>query len=154
MEGDGAAIPLFFWERPVPWSRRSLPSLPVPGAQRHRLLSQATRDGLAAPRSRFDTRAMHEPEDDEPVIIAIEDALDLHTFAPRDIPAAVEGYVEAAVEAGFREVRLIHGRGIGFQRRRVQEVLSRLAGVESFRDAPPERGGWGATIVLLRAGRS
>lgn len=98
---------------------------------------------------------MQPPEDPEPVVLEIEDALDLHTFAPRDIPAAVEGYIEAAAEAGFEEVRLIHGRGTGYQRKRVQEVLAGLPEVESFRDAPPERGGWGATLARLRvSGRS
>ena len=94
---------------------------------------------------------MHDFDEDEPFVVPIEDALDLHAFAPRDILAAVEGYLEAAVEKGFSEVRLIHGRGTGFQRDRVRELLSKHRDVVSFRDAPPERGGWGATIVLLRA---
>ena len=51
---------------------------------------------------------------------------------------------------GFREVRLIHGRGIGVQRSIVHAVLSRHALVQGFTEAPPERGGWGATIVRLR----
>jgi len=93
---------------------------------------------------------VNEHEDRDPVVIPIEDALDLHAFAPRDIASVVESYVEAATDAGFREVRLIHGRGIGFQRSRVREVLSKHPLVESFRDASPERGGWGATIAILR----
>ena len=56
-----------------------------------------------------------------PVVVPIEDALDLHAFVPREIPSVVESYLEAALEAGFREVRLIHGRGRGVQRRRVHE---------------------------------
>jgi len=88
--------------------------------------------------------------DDEPVVVPIEDAIDLHAFAPRDVVAAVEAYLDAAVEAGFVEVRLIHGRGIGFQRSRVHELLARRSDVASFADAPPERGGWGATIVVLK----
>ena len=91
-------------------------------------------------------------EDDEAVVVPIEDSLDLHPFAPRDVLAAVEAYLEAAAETGFREARLIHGRGTGYQRSRVQALLERHPGVESFRDAPPERGGWGATLVLLRVG--
>jgi SAM-dependent methyltransferase len=87
---------------------------------------------------------------DQPHVVPIEDALDLHNFQPRDIPIAVEGYLEAAVEKGFREVRLIHGRGTGFQRDRVRGILARHPDVESFADAPPERGGWGATVVLLK----
>ena len=87
---------------------------------------------------------------EEPIEIPIEDVLDLHPFAPRDILDVVDAYLEAAAETGFREVRLIHGKGTGFQRERVQELLARHALVESFRDAPPSRGPWGATVVVLR----
>jgi DNA-nicking Smr family endonuclease len=87
---------------------------------------------------------------DEPVQIAIEDWIDLHGFQPRDIPSVVEEYLQAAYERGFGEVRLIHGRGIGFQRMRVRQVLERHPLVERFADAPPQRGGWGATLVWLR----
>ena len=59
-------------------------------------------------------------------------------------------YLEAAAGRGFREVRLIHGRGIGVQRTRVRAVLTGHPRVESFADAPPERGGWGATVVRLK----
>jgi dsDNA-specific endonuclease/ATPase MutS2 len=85
-----------------------------------------------------------------PVVVPIEDALDLHAFAPRDIPSVVESYLEAAVEAGFREVRLIHGRGRGVQRERVRAVLAASPYVAQFDDAPPTRGGFGATIAWLR----
>ena len=87
---------------------------------------------------------------DEPIAVPIEDALDLHTFAPRDVASVVEEYLAAAAARGFRDVRLIHGRGIGVQREIVRGVLSRHPAVESFADAPPEAGGWGATIVRLR----
>jgi DNA-nicking Smr family endonuclease len=89
--------------------------------------------------------------DDEPVRIPIEDALDLHAFAPRDVPAVVSDYLEAAHARGFVEVRLIHGRGIGVQRTIVQSLLARHPLVADFADAPPERGGRGATLVRLRA---
>jgi len=88
--------------------------------------------------------------DDEPVHIPIEDALDLHAFAPRDVPAVVSDYLEAACARGFVEVRLIHGRGIGVQRTIVQSLLARHPLVAAFADAPPERGGRGATLVRLR----
>ena len=89
------------------------------------------------------------PDDEEPVQLPIEDSIDLHTFAPRDIPSVVESYLEAAREAGLREVRIIHGRGTGFQKERVRQVLARSALVESFEEATPDRGGWGATVVTL-----
>ena len=91
-------------------------------------------------------------DDDIPdeVRLPTEDAIDLHAFAPRDVKDVVGSYLEAACEAGFREVRIIHGRGIGVQREAVRALLARDPRVVSFADAPPERGGWGATVVILR----
>ena len=84
-------------------------------------------------------------------MLPIEDHLDLHAFAARDVCDVVASYLEAAVEAGLREVRVIHGRGIGAQRESVRSLLSRHPLVLAFADAPPERGGWGATVVRLRS---
>jgi DNA-nicking Smr family endonuclease len=95
---------------------------------------------------------MCDSEDDSPPVeVPIGDAIDLHPFAPRDVTGVVRAYLEAAAERGLREVRLIHGRGKGIQRDRVQRLLASHPDVEAYRDAPPERGGWGATIVWLRA---
>ena len=93
---------------------------------------------------------MERPEDEREVLLPIEDALDLHPFAPRDIPDIVREYLAACVERGFCEVRLIHGRGTGTQRAIVRSVLATHPSVLAFADAPPERGGWGATVVRLR----
>jgi DNA-nicking Smr family endonuclease len=89
-------------------------------------------------------------DDDSEVVLPIEDSLDLHTFAPRDIQAVVLEYLEECARRGFGEVRLIHGRGTGTQRAIVRSLLSRTPLVLEWRDAPPERGGWGATVVRLR----
>lgn len=86
----------------------------------------------------------------EPLRIPIEDSLDLHAFAPADIRSVVDDYLHEAHARGFREVRLIHGRGTGTQRASVQAFLSRHPLVQTYADAPPERGGWGATLVRLR----
>ena len=90
---------------------------------------------------------------DEVVVIPIEDSIDLHGFQPRDVLAVVADYLEEAAARGFHEVRLIHGRGKGVQRASVQAMLSGHPLVESFRDAPAARGGWGATLVELRVSR-
>ena len=86
----------------------------------------------------------------EPVHLPIEESIDLHGFRPKEILEVVDAYLDAALEAGFSEVRLIHGRGKGFQRHRVQQLLADDPRVERFTDAPPGRGGWGATLVWLR----
>jgi dsDNA-specific endonuclease/ATPase MutS2 len=83
----------------------------------------------------------------EPVRIPIEDELDLHAFAPRDIAGVVADYVEAAVEAGLREVRLVHGRGRGVQRGIVQAALERHPLVREFWDDTASH--LGATIARL-----
>jgi DNA-nicking Smr family endonuclease len=89
-------------------------------------------------------------DDPEPVSLPIEDSLDLHPFAPKDVRPVVDEYLREAVARGFSEVRLIHGRGIGLQRASVQGLLAGHPLVERFFDAPPERGGWGATVVVLK----
>ncbi len=79
--------------------------------------------------------------------VPIEDSIDLHAFHPRDIRSVVEEYVRAAAEAGFREVRLIHGRGIGVQRGLVQQALERHPYVVAFRDDTAAH--LGATIAVI-----
>ncbi len=86
----------------------------------------------------------------EPVEIPITDELDLHLFQPRDYPDLLEDYLSECLKLRFEQVRIIHGKGTGFQRRRVREILKDLPMVVSFTDAPPQSGGWGATIVTLK----
>ena len=87
---------------------------------------------------------------DEPVRIPITDVFDLHSVPPRDVKGVVEAYLEEARKLGFKALRIVHGRGIGVQREIVRSVLAKSEFVESFKDAPAEAGGWGATIVTLR----
>jgi DNA-nicking Smr family endonuclease len=86
-----------------------------------------------------------------PIVLPIEDSIDLHTFRPKDIPSVVEEYLEQCKQSGLKEVRIIHGRGTGVQRNIVRSILQKHPLVLSFRDAPPEAGGWGATIVVLKS---
>lgn len=87
----------------------------------------------------------------KPVVVPIQDLIDLHTFRPQDVPNLIEDYITECVRAGFASVRIIHGKGTGFQKKRVQDLLRRHPQVRSFADAPMEAGGWGATIVELIA---
>ena len=86
----------------------------------------------------------------EPIQIPIEDWIDLHTFSPREIPALLEEYLLECQKKGFREIRIIHGKGKGIQMRVVQSLLKKSPLIDSFVTAPPEAGGWGATIARLR----
>ena len=84
---------------------------------------------------------------DQPIRIPIEAELDLHAFAPSDIPSLVAEYIEAAVAAGFGEIRVIHGRGRGVQRGIVQAALERHPRVVQFWDDPGAH--LGATMARL-----
>jgi DNA-nicking Smr family endonuclease len=86
--------------------------------------------------------------DDEVVRIPVEDAIDLHAFAPGDVLSVVDEYLSAAEQAGFGLVRLIHGRGKGVQRAAVQRLLRDHPLVESYWDATESH--LGATVVKLR----
>ena len=89
------------------------------------------------------------PLPDEAIVLPITEELDLHTFAPGDVPSVVADYLEECHARGMRLVRIVHGRGKGVQRAVVQNLLRTITYVESFADAPPQSGGWGATIVVL-----
>jgi DNA-nicking Smr family endonuclease len=96
---------------------------------------------------------MTDPDDPpftDPVVIPIEDHLDLHPFQPKEIPSVVAEYLDQCKAAGFAEVRLIHGKGKGVQRNIIRALLEKHINVESFHDAPLEAGSWGATVVILK----
>ena len=96
-------------------------------------------------------------DDDSPfgdfVVLPIEDSIDLHAFQPKDIPGVVEEYLGQCFIAQLSEVRIIHGKGAGVQRKTVHAVLQKHPAVASFVDAPPEAGGWGATLVCVKSKR-
>ncbi len=85
----------------------------------------------------------------EPVELPIEDSIDLHSFQPGEIADLVEEYLHQALLKGYREVRIIHGRGIGVQRRIVHSVLEKHPQVIAFRDKADR----GSTTVTLRVSR-
>ena len=89
--------------------------------------------------------------EDQPVRIPITDVFDLHSVPDADVRAIVEEYLIEARSRGFHSLRVIHGRGIGVRREMVRAILARTEFVESYRDAPAEAGGWGATLVNLKS---
>ena len=82
--------------------------------------------------------------------IPIEDWIDLHTFSPKEIPSLLEDYLMDCLKKGYKEVKLIHGKGKGVQRRIVHSFLDKSPLVKSYGIAPEEQGGWGATLVALK----
>ncbi len=87
---------------------------------------------------------------DAEIRFPIEDTIDLHTFLPKEVPSLLEEYLSECAKAGILEVRIIHGKGKGFLREKVQSFLRRFELVESFHLADHTGGSWGATIVHLK----
>lgn len=87
---------------------------------------------------------------EEETRIPIEDSFDLHSFLPQDVANALADYLDEAIKLGLSEVRIIHGKGKGVRRAEVCRLLARDPRVADFYDAPLGRGGFGATVVLLK----
>jgi dsDNA-specific endonuclease/ATPase MutS2 len=107
-------------------------------------------DGGDPHRDRGDDGTVCPADPGDPIELPITDVIDLHSFRPVEVADVVREYLDAAYAKGLRGLRIIHGRGIGVQRRTVRVVLERDPRVVSFGDAAPEAGGWGATWVRLR----
>jgi DNA mismatch repair protein MutS2 len=60
--------------------------------------------------------------------------------------------MDDARNSGLATVFIIHGKGTGALRKKVQEYLSRNAGVESFRLGNWNEGSSGVTVVSLKTG--
>ncbi|MDP3283484.1 MAG: Smr/MutS family protein [Desulfobacterales bacterium] len=86
----------------------------------------------------------------KPIKIPIEDFIDLHTFRPEDVSDLLSEYFSECRNNKIFTVRVIHGKGRGFLKKGVMEILKKSPLVESFKDAPMEAGSWGATIVELK----
>ena len=88
---------------------------------------------------------------DDPIELPIDGVLDLHTFKPSEVKELVVDYLAECQERGILRVRIIHGKGIGNLRRTVHSILTGHPEVNSYALASAAFGGWGATIVHLRA---
>ncbi len=97
----------------------------------------------------IDDEASGDFEELEPIELEITDVLDLHTFPPSDVKDLVREYLDLAYEKGLRQLRIIHGKGTGTQRRMVRSILERDPRVVAYGDPPGHAGGWGATWVTL-----
>lgn len=87
------------------------------------------------------------------VRLAVGRDLDLHTFRPRDLPDLLPEWFSECRRLGIPVVRVIHGKGTGALRSGVHALLPRLGEwVSGWQyPAPDAEGGWGATLVRLRA---
>lgn len=87
---------------------------------------------------------------DGPVPLPLDGVLDLHAFRPADVGELLPAWIDDCHAAGLRALRVIHGKGTGALRRRVEAILARHPLVTAFGPAGEGAGGWGATLVTLR----
>ena len=83
--------------------------------------------------------------------IDITDTLDLHGFFPEQIDEIITVFIQNAVELKIKTVRIVHGKGKSRLKFEVHQNLKHNPAVCSYKDAPPDLGGWGVTIVYLKS---
>jgi dsDNA-specific endonuclease/ATPase MutS2 len=91
-------------------------------------------------------------EDDEgiPEFIRVTDELDLHGTNPGIIPEMIDEFVSNAILLGLKRLRIVHGKGRSKLKYITRKTLAANKFVQAYGDAPPDNGGWGATIVVLK----
>ncbi len=75
--------------------------------------------------------------------------LDLHGQRGEEAVENLDKFISDALINGYDELHIYHGIGTGKLAYAVREFLKIHPSVESFKDAPPNQGGFGATLVKL-----
>ena len=89
-------------------------------------------------------------EEHLPEYYVVTDVLDLHGFFPEQITEVVEEFIKNAISLKLNRLTIIHGKGKSKLKYLVRKELEKNCNVLDFGDAPPEIGGWGRTIVILK----
>ncbi len=85
-----------------------------------------------------------------PEYFHVTDVLDLHGFFPEQVPEMIDEFIKNAISLKLNRLRIIHGKGKSKLKYIVRKELGKNPNVAEFGDAPPEIGGWGATVVILK----
>ncbi|MFQ5677625.1 MAG: Smr/MutS family protein [bacterium] len=89
-------------------------------------------------------------EEKVPDYYVVTDLLDLHGFFPEQIPEVVNEFIRNAVSLKLNRLQIVHGKGKSKLKYLVRKELQKNPHVLEFDDAPPELGGWGRTVVILK----
>ncbi len=111
-------------------------------------LTEFLRDGM----SRMTLRKLRRGQ------FPLQDRLDLHGLTSDEARKLLLEFLRDATQHGLRHVCVIHGKGWqagggeGILKIRVRHWLTQCAEVLAFCEAPPNAGGGGAVLVLLKSG--
>ena len=97
----------------------------------------------AEPRASGKVRVRAEVQD-------IESEINLIGRASDDVDSDIYRFVEEALAAGRRCIRIVHGHGTGKLKAAVREALRGHPAIAQVEDAPQNQGGSGATFITLR----
>lgn len=86
----------------------------------------------------------------DPHRLRIDGTLDLHQFQPSETKAVLNEYIRECLARSITSLRIVHGKGIGVQRRIVHALLDKHPAVVDYRHEEGSGGSWGATIVDLK----
>jgi predicted adenine nucleotide alpha hydrolase (AANH) superfamily ATPase len=96
--------------------------------------------------TRLKNLSPHKSEDDETELL-LTDEIDLHHFHPSDTRSLIEIFLDNAVREKYNTVRIIHGKGKSFKKKRIYEILKTHPSVIAFHD---DSYNWGATLITLK----
>ncbi|HWQ09812.1 MAG TPA: Smr/MutS family protein, partial [Holophaga sp.] len=80
----------------------------------------------------------------------IESEINLIGRASDDVDMEIHRFVESALSAGQKFIRIVHGHGTGRLKAAVRQALKGHPGIQKVEDAPQGQGGAGATLITLR----
>jgi len=97
----------------------------------------------AAPRPSGKVRVRAEAQE-------LDSEINLIGRASDDVDSEIYRFVEEALAAGRKYIRIVHGHGTGKLKAAVREALRGHPGIAGVEDAPQAQGGAGATVITLR----
>jgi DNA mismatch repair protein MutS2 len=102
----------------------------------------SSREAVARPSGKVRVRAEVQEVDSE---------MNLIGRASDDVDSDIYRFVEEALAAGRKYIRIVHGHGTGRLKAAVREALRGHPGIARVEDAPQAQGGAGATVVTLKS---
>ena len=104
------------------------------------------KEGVPAPEAALRGGVSRPGAEDEEAALG---EVDLRGFTGEEAVESLDRHLDSALLAGYPQVRIIHGKGTGVLRSRVQEYLRGHPRVASFRLGEWNEGGSGVTVAVL-----